>query len=61
LPQDLPWEWCEDINLPYDERWLIETKEKIRGRTGYRPSRYSMDIINFIKKNCFQEHGTKKV
>jgi acetoin utilization protein AcuC len=60
LPQDLPWDWCEKLNLPYDERWLLDPKEKIRGRMWNRASRDALDVIEFIQKNIVPIHGAKK-
>ncbi|MBI5521674.1 MAG: acetoin utilization protein AcuC [Desulfarculus sp.] len=59
LPRELPWDWCEHLNLPLDERWLLDPKEKIRGRMWNRAQRDAEDIVAYLKKNLFPLIGAR--
>lgn len=59
LPQELPWDWSEHLNLPLDERWLLDPKEKIRGRMWNRAQRDAEDIVAYLKKNLFPILGAR--
>ncbi|CAO0823628.1 hypothetical protein DFAR_3800050 [Desulfarculales bacterium] len=59
LPRELPWEWCERLKLALDERWLLDSKEKIRGRLWNRAQRDAEEIIVYLKKNLFPMLGAR--
>lgn len=59
LPQELPWDWCERLRIPLDERWLLDPKEKIRGRLWNRAQRDAEDVIDYLRKNLFPLIGAR--
>ncbi|MFH1035988.1 MAG: acetoin utilization protein AcuC [Pseudomonadota bacterium] len=59
LPRELPWDWCDRLKLDLDERWLLDPKEKIRGRLWNRAQRDAEEIVIYLKKNLFPLLGAK--
>jgi acetoin utilization protein AcuC len=59
LPQELPWDWCDRLRLDFDERWLLDPKERIRGRMWNRAQRDAEDVVAHLKQNLFPLLGAK--
>jgi acetoin utilization protein AcuC len=59
LPRELPWDWCDRLKLDLDDRWLLDPKEKIRGRLWNRAQRDAEEIIVYLKKNLFPMLGAR--
>lgn len=59
LPQELPWDWCDRLRLDFDERWLLDPKEKIRGRMWHRAQRDAEDVVAYLKEHLFPLLGAK--
>ncbi len=59
LPRELPWDWCDRLKLDLDERWLLDPKEKIRGRLWNRAQRDAEEIVAYLKKNLFPLLGAR--
>ncbi len=59
VPEELPWDWCDRLNLPLDERRLLDPREKIRGRLWHRAERDADEVIAYLKRNFFPLLGAR--